>query len=544
MGNIASENIKPCNIGSCEAHNRRTAEYMRRINAKDIYVRQDLTAYNESWVSPELGDMGLQQYLNQIAKMVKEKTGRAMQMKERERKDKKTGKVKKVSGCSALREGVVVCKANVTMADLRRYTQLCHERWGITAIQIHIHRDEGHYEKSGDKSSWKPNYHAHIIWDWMSHETGKSFKLNKNDMSELQTLLAETLRMERGKRKEETGREHLDRNDYILATQRKLIESGKKVIADSKSQVQQARQDAAEAKSQLEEIEQAKGEKEAQSQELDSVIEEKRQEAAKASQDAATAQSKLEELESAKSEKEAQNQKLDEVIAEKKRKADEENVDGIMSGFANFLGKGKYAAIEKENAELKKAIPEQKKALQQQFNAAVEKEAEKKTQPYRESIQSLTKHNSDLENNYNALLRKYNAATKQNNTDKADMENERDWLRDLATGVIQMLYNAEEVFRKIIDAIIDFARSGFGGRGGKHGDIFYNEEAAVINDIMNTYSKEKEHRKYVGRWLVDFAASKGELSKQESARAYKEVDDVAEGRYDWRIRKGEQSLGL
>jgi hypothetical protein len=55
----------------------------------------------------------------------------------------------------------------------------------------------------------------------MNHETGKSYKLGKKDMEELQDMAAETLEMERGKRRSETGREHLERNDYILANQRK-----------------------------------------------------------------------------------------------------------------------------------------------------------------------------------------------------------------------------------------------------------------------------------------------------------------------------------
>ena len=40
-------------------------------------------------------------------------------------------------------------------------------------------------------------------------------------MSQIQDMVAETLEMERGKRKEETGAEHLERKDFILANQRK-----------------------------------------------------------------------------------------------------------------------------------------------------------------------------------------------------------------------------------------------------------------------------------------------------------------------------------
>ena len=61
-----------------------------------------------------------------------------------------------------------------------------------------------------------PNYHALIVWDWMDHTTGKSHKLSEKDMSEMQDLLADMLKMERGQKKSETGLEHLEREEFIL----------------------------------------------------------------------------------------------------------------------------------------------------------------------------------------------------------------------------------------------------------------------------------------------------------------------------------------
>ena len=75
----------------------------------------------------------------------------------------------------------------------------CQRRWGITPLQIFLHKDEGHWlngqPEAEDKESFqiggrwfKPNYHAHIVFDWMNHETGKSRKLNDEDMATMQTL--------------------------------------------------------------------------------------------------------------------------------------------------------------------------------------------------------------------------------------------------------------------------------------------------------------------------------------------------------------------
>ena len=54
MAEIASDHIAPCNTGTSEAHNRRSAEYMAQINKDNIYVRSDLTSQNEVWVAEEI----------------------------------------------------------------------------------------------------------------------------------------------------------------------------------------------------------------------------------------------------------------------------------------------------------------------------------------------------------------------------------------------------------------------------------------------------------------------------------------------------------
>ena len=102
MAQKTSINIKPCNTGSSEAHNRRTAEYLAHIGKEKFYIRTELMAENEAWVSPDFEDTTLTDRYNQIAAMVKEKTGRAMQTKEREKVNKKTGKVTILRGSTPL----------------------------------------------------------------------------------------------------------------------------------------------------------------------------------------------------------------------------------------------------------------------------------------------------------------------------------------------------------------------------------------------------------------------------------------------------------
>ena len=228
----ASDHIKPCNIEQSERHNRRDADYIASLNPRILYVRTDLSHNNESYVAPDMKGISLQQHYDAIKVLVKQKTGRKMQEK-KVPYVAKSGKTKERNGSSPIRESVVNIKPDTTMDDLQKYTERVHERWGVRAIQIHIHRDEGHFENPDDPSTWKPNLHAHIIWDWMNHETGKSFKLDKKDMEQLQDMAAETLEMERGQRKAETGREHLERNDLIIQKQEeKKAEADKEAAKD------------------------------------------------------------------------------------------------------------------------------------------------------------------------------------------------------------------------------------------------------------------------------------------------------------------------
>ena len=128
MAQKTSINIKPCNVGSSGPHNRRTAEYLANIRKEKIYIRTDLMAKNEAWVAPELGDTSLADRYKQIAAMVKEKTGRAMQTKDRERVNRKTGKVTAVRGSTLIKEDVAVIKENTTIEQLRRFCKVCKER--------------------------------------------------------------------------------------------------------------------------------------------------------------------------------------------------------------------------------------------------------------------------------------------------------------------------------------------------------------------------------------------------------------------------------
>ena len=256
----ASVHVKPCNIAQSELHNRRDPEYIKSLNPKKLYVRLDLTKHNASYVAPEMEGVTLDQYLESIRVMVKQKTGRAMQEKD-VKYTGKGGKILTRQGASPIRECVVVTEKDTKLKDVLRFTKEVEKKWGIKALQVHLHRDEGHYEVPGDEKTWVPNYHAHIIWDWMDHSTGKSIKLNADDMSTMQDMVAEALDMERGQKKCETGLDHLERNDFILQKQEKekkrLEEEKRKAQSEKAKAENKANEAKEEAKKAVEEKDEA-----------------------------------------------------------------------------------------------------------------------------------------------------------------------------------------------------------------------------------------------------------------------------------------------
>ena len=199
-----SVHFQPCKEIS-EIHNYR--------KKKLDYVRTQLTNKNENWMwdsSKSLADRR-----EEIRKLVKEKTGRKMQSK-----------------AVPLHEAVVVIDNRTTMDDLKKLGKIYQQRFGIECIHISIHRDEGHWinrngEDVGLKPTdnptqkqiiegvkWKPNLHAHMVFDWYNHDNGKSWKTSKQDARDMQTIAAEVLSMGRG---QESTKQHLDGLSYKLA---------------------------------------------------------------------------------------------------------------------------------------------------------------------------------------------------------------------------------------------------------------------------------------------------------------------------------------
>ena len=204
-------NFERCNVVSAQLHNERDAAYLESVKAsgKATYeIFDDRTATNKHWTSKAYAGKTLEQILEDCRERYRRAVGQEPQEQDRVRKvkDKKTGLFREVTtaGWSPIREGVCPVKEDTKLQDFNPLIRHLAAK-GVHVISIDIHRDEGYQDPvAGER---KYNYHAHIIADWTDHETGKTAKLNKDDMSEVQTVLADALGMERGESKEVTGKD-------------------------------------------------------------------------------------------------------------------------------------------------------------------------------------------------------------------------------------------------------------------------------------------------------------------------------------------------
>ncbi len=153
-----------------------------------------------------------------------------------------------------IREGVAVITKTTTMDQMKTLAEQIEQRWGIKTKAIYAHLDEGHEHLVTDKDHQQGkyldtqegttiflwNYHAHYVFDWTNHETGQCINLNRHDMSELQDMLANTLKMERGKKSDKKWRDaHTFKAEQETLRAKEVAEYTERKKSESK-QIQKA----------------------------------------------------------------------------------------------------------------------------------------------------------------------------------------------------------------------------------------------------------------------------------------------------------------
>jgi len=205
---------------------------------------------------------------------------------------------------------------------------------------------------------------------------------------------------------------------------------------------------------------------------------------------------------------------------------------------------GKYAAIEKENAELKASVPKRLEELQRQYETEVSQAVEQRTEALSRETERHKTRCFELHADYNRLVTMYNDMKASKQRAEADLleykrgEEQRfnaftaqsKWKDDVLISIALMFAKADKMFRQAVEAIIKFAKSAY--------KLFFSDdEAAAIKSTMTNFAGKRGDHRAIGKWLVMAAKAEGNLTEKSATRAAKEVDDVAIGRYDHRINR-------
>lgn len=103
------------------------------------------------------------------------------------------------------KEAVINTDEHITKQHLINLKNKLKSEFGISVIDIAHHKDEGHIV-NGAKNI---NFHAHLIFV-NANDSGVTKKWNKSELRRLQTVVAETLEMERGTPGKNKRLEHKD----------------------------------------------------------------------------------------------------------------------------------------------------------------------------------------------------------------------------------------------------------------------------------------------------------------------------------------------
>lgn len=247
--------------------------------------------------------------------------------------------------------------------------------------------------------------------------------------------------------------------------------------------------------------------------------------------------------------KEQYRHSLDSEIAEKEKQLKDERkakVDSILDSVGSLVGGGKSAAVGKENAKLKAENERMKKA----FAEAVKDKVEERTKALtaekqkaeaerdralahsRSLVMERDKAVSQLQeqqaNEQQHIRQAVSQATAEKDKTIRLLQSSLKASRHILNVLADILYKANEVFKRAIDAIIHFGTE-------QHKSIFAPSEAADIKSVMQEYGETTEQQNAVGAWLCDYAESRQPFGEIKHCHTLKEVGDVAEGKYDWKI---------
>ena len=97
-------------------------------------------------------------------------------------------------------------------------------------------------------------------------------------------------------------------------------------------------------------------------------------------------------------------------------------------------------------------------------------------------------------------------------------------------------YQGNAIVKYAVDSLISFAKSD-DGRGG-HQDFLHDDQSVAIkHTLLMVNASDKSVWQKVAAWLLSLAKRFGNLTMMQFQRASCQLEDVVNGKYDWRISK-------
>lgn len=148
-------------------------------------------------------------------------------------------------------EAVVNLNAGHTLKDVEHLAARIEKEFGFRAVQIAVHRDEGHVTEDGRKEK---NYHAHIVMCNLKPDgTTIQRTMKPKDMTRLQDITADELMMKRGQKGSKAVR--LDHRQHkAVLREREALEKEIKELQKENAELRYAFRDAQKRISSLEGI--------------------------------------------------------------------------------------------------------------------------------------------------------------------------------------------------------------------------------------------------------------------------------------------------
>lgn len=186
LANAFEHNTRVYNLKDSIA-DKSNNEYYSFINEKMFYSKQNKfkdTDLADTYKKPDF--LKMQKYLE---KKHKETTGKTAQ-----------------KSTKWFKEFVVNTNEKTTIKDLKDMCKKLEEELNIKCLHISNHSDEGYIE-NGTKHI---NYHSHVLFINADVSTGITIKYDKAKLRKMQDIVADTLKMERGK----GGKKRLEHKEY------------------------------------------------------------------------------------------------------------------------------------------------------------------------------------------------------------------------------------------------------------------------------------------------------------------------------------------